>query len=72
MKGLIDESLLQPRPVVSVTDSDDGLGFDVELACGHRIWQAMRPGDEACCSVCLWELGIQVSETQNELRQMPL
>ena len=42
---------LQQKAVVSKVR--DGLGWDVELECGHKVWFACEPGSKSFCGECL-------------------
>jgi hypothetical protein len=52
------------RRVVSIRREEDGQGYEVELACGHRsIWVVDPPQDRAYCSQCLDELIKRLKQT---------
>ena len=68
----IDEELLRTRSVMSCVDSSDGIGYDVHLSCGHKVWHAVHPGAAVYCGLCLQRLVNQVHGFQKESRQMPL
>jgi hypothetical protein len=69
---VIDETLLMERMIVRMTDSDDGLGFDVRLSCGHEVWHPQRPGTRMLCALCLEMLVEQVREVQRGSQQVPV
>lgn len=50
---LLDESLLDRRPVKTCVPDDGGNGYDVILSCGHLLWMATRPPEETYCGQCL-------------------
>lgn len=65
---MIDETLMQPRRVLRATPSADGLGYEVDLACGHTIWIAVQPHGEIVCGMCLNLLVEQARELQAQQR----
>lgn len=56
----VDETLVTMKRVERIEDSPDGLGFDVDLACGHKVWHAVRPGAAVYCGMCLSRFTNQV------------
>ena len=68
--GVIDETLLGPRAVVRWRDCTDGLGFDVDLSCGHAVWTAITPAYATpwYCGMCLDKLINQARAVQSEQR----
>jgi hypothetical protein len=57
-----------PRRVKRSTPDDAGVGFLVEMSCGHTIWLAvqMDAGAKIRCGACLNALVIQIRELQAE------
>jgi len=55
----VDETLLKRRAVIRAFPCNDGLGWDVELNCGHTVWYAVRPTGFVHCGACLHELSEQ-------------
>ena len=68
MATTLDESLLLPRRVKRSTADDAGIGYMLELSCGHTIWVAasMLEGAKIRCGGCLNALVIQIRELQAE------
>ena len=64
----IDETLVKPRKVLRARPGDDGLGYLVDLDCGHTIWFAVKPPDETYCGACLNLLVNQARMIQAEQR----
>jgi len=53
----VDESLMRRRAVVTaLPDPDGGLGWVVELSCGHTVWCAVRPMNFTHCGECIVKL----------------
>jgi hypothetical protein len=66
----LDETLLAPRRVLSCQPDDDGLGFAIDLACGHTVWMAIAITvyQSLHCGVCLNALVEQCREVQARQR----
>lgn len=64
----IDETLLAPRRVVRWTPDDEGLGYELDLECGHAVWMAIAPPASTYCGVCLNALIEQARELQARQR----
>jgi hypothetical protein len=64
----LDESLLLPRRVKRSMPDDAGIGYMLELSCGHTIWVAASrlQGAKVLCGGCLNALVIQIRELQAE------
>ncbi len=68
----VDESLMRRRAVVSaLPDPDGGLGWVVELSCGHIVWCAVRPWQFTYCGMCLTKLAEQARAILGD-QQRPL
>ena len=68
MGAKLDESLLLERRVKTATPDDAGIGYLVELSCGHVVWIASwtTSGDRMRCGSCLSGLVVQIRELQAE------
>ena len=66
---MIDETLLEARTVLRIEGCYDGMGYDVDLSCGHSVWFAVEPPRQTQCGLCLDKLITQAREVQ--ARQRP-
>ena len=48
------DELLEPRDIVSMQLCDDGVGYDVNLSCGHTVVFVVEPPmDRFMCAECV-------------------
>ena len=66
----LDATLIEARRVVSALPDGDGLGYTVEMSCGHVIWCAsqVHAGDRMVCGGCLNALIYQIRDIQARQR----
>ena len=65
----LDETLLERRSVVRTRSTDDGIGTEADLSCGHTIWLALPDAPaQMYCGECLDKLVRQAREIQAQQR----
>jgi hypothetical protein len=60
----LDETLLKRRRVARWEPDDSGIGYYVQLECGHSLWFPIEPPDAAHCGLCLEKLVRQIRDVQ--------
>jgi hypothetical protein len=64
----IDTALLAPRKILRSEPDDAGLGWEMDLDCGHRIWSVTPANSASHCGQCLHVLVRQIRELQERQR----
>jgi len=66
----LDATLIEARRVVCALPDGVGLGYTVELSCGHAVWSGplVHAGDYMLCGACLNPLIYQIREIQARQR----
>jgi hypothetical protein len=61
------DARLTQRTVLMAREDAEGLGYDVELSCGHTIWCAYRPANGLLyCGECLHGLAEELRARQRK------
>ena len=66
----LDATLLEARRVERALPDGEGLGYAVELSCGHMVWcgTQVHAGDRMPCGGCANGLIFQIRELQARQR----
>lgn len=60
----LDATLLQPRRIVRYEPDPVGIGFYLQLECGHSMWIGVQPRGAELCGLCLERLVRQIRDVQ--------